>query len=209
MIKAVCFDLDGTLVASERLYLEGNVHAADELGVALTIKDFLPLSGISDQAFQIQLDQLIKPAQQPAFVQLTQAFADARIAQPPSLAQPGANHLLTSLQAHQLQLALVTTSAAEYTKRMLRNTHWQTVFDVVVSKGQGRTKPAPDLYLTALKQLQLPTSEVLAVEDSQVGVQAAQAAGLQCVQVHDLAAMSAQADQHVDNLLQLEKMILG
>lgn len=207
MIKAVCFDLDGTLVNSERLYLEGNVYAAQQLGYRLTFEDFLPLVGISDAQFQNQLDQLIKPNQQADFARRTQAFVDARVAQLQSLAQPGADHLLTALKAQHLKLALVTTSTAEYTHRMLVNAGWCNMFDVVITREQGPTKPAPDLYLRALEQLHAANGQSLAVEDSPVGIQAAKAAGLSCVQVQDLASLTEQADVHVSDLFELEKML--
>lgn len=207
MIEAVCFDLDGTLVNSEQLYLEGNVYAAQQLGYRLTFEDFLPLVGISDAQFQRQLDQLIAPSQQAEFVRLTQVLVDGRIAQPQSLAQPGADHLLTVLKARGLKLALVTTSTVAYTHRMLANTGCHNGFDVVVTREQGLTKPAPDLYLQALQQLHLANVQVLAVEDSPVGVCSAKAAGLKCVQVQDLAPLTQQADAQIRNLFELEKML--
>ncbi|WP_125707213.1 HAD family hydrolase [Lacticaseibacillus porcinae] len=206
MIKAVCFDLDGTLVNSERLYVQANVKAAQQLGYRLQTSDFLPLVGISDDAFQTALDCLIKPAQQTQFIQLTQKLVDQRIAQATSLAQPGANLCLQHLKARGVTLAIVTTSAADYTKRMLQNTGWSKMFAVVITGVAGAAKPAPDLYLEALKQLQLTPPQVLAVEDSPVGVQAAVAAGIQCVQVQDLAPQSDLADAQVENLIELKKM---
>ena len=207
MIKAVCFDLDGTLVDSEWLYLEGNVDAGRQLGYRLTFEAFLPLVGVSEAQFKRQLDQLIAPSQQAAFARLTQVYVDGRIAQPQSLAQPGADHLLTFLQAHHIKLALVTTSTAEYTQRMLTNTGWRNVFEVIVTREQGRTKPAPDLYLQALNQLKLANDQVLAVEDSPVGVHAAKVAKLKCIQVQDLAPLAAHADQQIDHLFALEKIL--
>lgn len=206
MIKAVCFDLDGTLVNSEQLYLKGNVQASQQLGYRWQISDFLPLVGISDHDFQQQLNQLIKPEQQAQFTQWTQTFVEQRLAQATSLAQPGADQLLQGLKAQGVALALVTTSTKDYTTRMLHNTGWTTTFDVVITRESGTAKPAPDLYLEALRQLQLPQVEVLAVEDSPVGVQAAVAAGLQCVQVQDLAPQSDRADAQVANLIELKKM---
>ena len=44
-----------------------------------------------------------------------------------------------------------------------------------------RGKPAPDVYLTAARRLEVAPDQCLAVEDSPVGVQSAKAAGMSCV----------------------------
>lgn len=45
----------------------------------------------------------------------------------------------------------------------------------------GRSKPHPEPYLTALERLQLSAKECIAIEDSQRGLAAANAAGLRCI----------------------------
>ncbi|GGM87013.1 HAD family hydrolase [Dactylosporangium sucinum] len=57
-------------------------------------------------------------------------------------------------------------------------------FDVIVSKSPVLAKkPAPDAYLAALEILDILPDNALAFEDSPIGVQAAQAAGIRCVAV--------------------------
>lgn len=209
MIQAVCFDLDGTLVDSERLYLAGNVYAAQALDLNLTTEAFMPLVGASAEAFQRRLDLLIPQALQAEFVTRTQAFVDTRIAESPSLARSSADWLLHTLKKQQIKLALVTVSGSDYTKRMLANTQWQAVFNVVVTGEAGASKPAPDLYLEALAQLRLQASVAIAVEDSDSGIRAAHAAGLKAVQLLDLAPQSQHADRIITNFFEIEKMVLG
>ena len=43
-----------------------------------------------------------------------------------------------------------------------------------------RIKPAPDLFLASCKALEISTSEALVLEDSENGLKAATAAGIQC-----------------------------
>ena len=55
---------------------------------------------------------------------------------------------------------------------------WE-LFETIVGGDQvARVKPAPDVYLQALKNLQLDASEAIAIEDSPPGLASAQAAGL-------------------------------
>jgi beta-phosphoglucomutase-like phosphatase (HAD superfamily) len=76
------------------------------------------------------------------------------------------------------------------------------LFAVVVTREDaGRTKPAPDLYLTALSRLDVPASDALAVEDSANGVAAARAAGIRCIAFPN--SVTARQDlSHADVLAQ-------
>lgn len=83
-------------------------------------------------------------------------------------------------------------SPSTYVKTIVMQQPWPQ-FDVTVTGEAGASKPAPDLYQCALSKLALPTAAVVAVEDTPAGVTAANAAGLRCLQVHDLAPASAKA----------------
>ncbi len=62
---------------------------------------------------------------------------------------------------------------------------WE-VFDAIIGSDQvARGKPQPDVYLRALTELGLSTVETIAIEDSQVGLAAARAAGLVTVVAHN------------------------
>ena len=58
------------------------------------------------------------------------------------------------------------------------------VFEIVVTQDQvKRSKPAPDLFLEAAKRMGVEPSKCLVFEDGQLGIQAAEAAGMQAVLV--------------------------
>jgi len=90
--------------------------------------------------------------------------------------------LLREARMAGLLLGVVTTTSPGNVTALLQQTlgaealDWFSVIaagDIVPAK-----KPAPDIYLWALAQLQLPASACLAIEDSAVGLQAATGAGL-------------------------------
>lgn len=99
--------------------------------------------------------------------------------------RPGVRRLIQEARQAGIRLAIATTSAPENVLALLEtglgsdSPSWFEVIaagDVVPAK-----KPAPDIYLYALEALGLPPATCVAIEDSQVGLQAATQAGLTTV----------------------------
>jgi len=68
----------------------------------------------------------------------------------------------------------------------------QTLFAAVVTiEDVGRPKPYPDLFLEAAQRLGAPPENCLVFEDSRIGTQAAQAAGMKSILVDDIEAVEA------------------
>jgi HAD superfamily hydrolase (TIGR01509 family) len=92
--------------------------------------------------------------------------------------QPGVVRLLREAHAAGLRLAIATTTTPENVTALLPP-GLMALFEIV---GAGDTaakkKPAPDIYLWVLEQLQLPASSCMAFEDSANGLKASLAAGL-------------------------------
>jgi beta-phosphoglucomutase-like phosphatase (HAD superfamily) len=64
-------------------------------------------------------------------------------------------------------------------KRFDLNQHFEKVISADETDSKG--KPAPDIYIHTMKQLNKDPSECLAIEDSKNGVISAQKAGMKCV----------------------------
>lgn len=99
--------------------------------------------------------------------------------------RPGVLRLLQEARAQGLRLAIATTTTPDNVEALLVNSigvdamHWFDVIaagDVVPAK-----KPAPDIYFHALEALRLDPQECMAFEDSENGVRAARAADLPVV----------------------------
>jgi HAD superfamily hydrolase (TIGR01509 family) len=116
----------------------------------------------------------------------------------------GARELLLSLRDRGTPLALVSNSPLVFVRRSLELVGLEGSFDVVVSAHEvARPKPAPDPYLEACRLLGVePGPDIVALEDSPTGVEAAVAAGLTVIgipsvegvvldQAHHLAASLA------------------
>lgn len=93
---------------------------------------------------------------------------------------PGVVPLLESLTAAGIPLAVVSSSSHDWVDGWLGKLRLAPYFRTVVCRGDApRIKPAPDLWLEAVRRLGLPAGECLAIEDSLNGVKSAKAAGLQ------------------------------
>lgn len=173
-LAAVLWDLDGTIVDTEPLWMAAEHELADQHGAVWTEEDGLALVGNT----LIESGRYIKrrlrsdlEAEQIVDL-LVQRLADSLRADVPW--RPGASELVRALAVKGVPQALVTmsyTSIAEPVAAALP-------FDAVVT-GDAVThgKPNPEAYLTAAALLGVEASACLAIEDSRTGAASADAAG--------------------------------
>jgi len=99
--------------------------------------------------------------------------------------RPGVARLMTEARAGGLKLGIVTSASRATLEPILRHSLGAALverFDVLVcGEDVERKKPAPDLYVLALARLELDARECVAIEDSELGVAAAVAAGIATV----------------------------
>jgi HAD superfamily hydrolase (TIGR01509 family) len=101
--------------------------------------------------------------------------------QPP---QPGVEAYLQAGQARGLKIGLASSSSCDWVTTHLNRLELTHYFDAIVASDDvRRTKPDPELYLTACEWLGVQPHEAVAFEDSFNGLRAAKRAGLYCVAV--------------------------
>lgn len=178
-LKAVLFDLDGTLINSAPLWYEVEDDYVTDNGGRWTPELAAVLHG---QPFDWCVAQMMKAAGikgkvKPVARELTNEMATLILTSgAPWL--PGVKKLLKELRKSPIKVALVSNSFQSYVQAVA-DAAPEGTFDVVVSGDQVKTgKPAPDSYLLAAKQLGVDPSKCLVVEDSEPGVIAGQSAGM-------------------------------
>lgn len=195
MLKALLFDVDGTLADTERDGHRPAFNAAfREYGldwdwdVALYGELLAVTGGKERMKYYIERfrPDYVKPADFDALVtelhkaktrHYTQMLASGGIP-----LRPGVKRLLQEARAAGLILGVATTTTPENVTALLQHSlaadgaDWFAVIaagDIVPAK-----KPAPDIYVWAMQQLGLSADECLAFEDSENGIRASQGAGL-------------------------------
>lgn len=203
--KAVIFDLDGTLVETERLVVAAALSALRSLGLPERPDIFERLVGTVDQEDRIFAETFGAAFDPLAFNAAWAVEVETEFAKGIDL-RPGAVDLLDRLDELRLPFALATNSRTESAHRTLKLAGIHHRFDPLYIHGRDRVarpKPAPDLYLHAAAALGIDPTHCIAFEDSTPGAQAALAAGMTVVHVPDQARLEPGLAVHVSaaNLL--------
>jgi HAD superfamily hydrolase (TIGR01509 family) len=186
-LAAVLFDLDGLLVDTEPQWLAAEVATVTELGGTWTKRNQLDLLGTNlDFAARYMIEATGSDRSVVEVIELLEDNMSRRLEASVTL-RPGAQQLLTEVQSSDLLVGLVTSSVRVHVDVMLQQLPVD-VFDVVVCADDvERLKPDPLPYTTALGKLAVAPETVVVLEDSPVGVTAAEAAGCRVVAVPSVA----------------------
>ena len=193
-LRALIFDVDGTLADTEEFHRRAfnATFAAAGLGWWWNREMYRRLLGIAGGRQRMrayaELED-IEVAHRGDFDTLVAALHaaktrryDASLREQPLPLRPGIARLFDEADAADVRLAIATTTTAANLDALLQPSFgraWRKRFAAVVSGTEiTRLKPAPDVYLEALRQLDLDASACLAFEDSANGIRSAKAAGL-------------------------------
>lgn len=190
LIKAVLFDMDGTLIEAKDWHFEAFNRALELFGMPisridhettfdglptsrklemLTIERGLPkeLHGFLNEMKQRHTVEMIHTQCRPAFSQ---------------------EQALSTLKARGYRLAVCSNSIKPTIDLMMEKAELMKYLEFTVSNQcVAKSKPAPDMYLLAMERMGLQPHECLIVEDNENGIKAARASGGHLLVVHDVA----------------------
>ena len=179
--KAVFFDFDGVILDTEWPIYQTWLKLFRSEGQDLPIETYVQCIGSDFDTWSPEkhLEDLtgksydwdnINPDRQ---IEIRAALQDP-------IALPGVRDLFEHLFAEDTPIAVVSSSSHGWVDTWLEKLHLMPMVTTTVCKGDApRIKPAPDLYLEAVRQIGLPASECLVIEDSLNGTKSAIEAGCQ------------------------------
>lgn len=178
-LKSVIFDMDGVLVFSEPLLTEASIRIFAERGYTVHHEEFKPFTGMGEARFMggvaerhgIPFDPVAdKELLYKVFLEMMPGRLEPL---------PGVPDFIRKCKKIGLKVALASSADDVKVYPILKHIGIDPAeFDAIVTGSMvTRKKPAPDVFLEAVRQLQLPAASCLVVEDAVAGIEAALAAG--------------------------------
>lgn len=207
-VRAVLWDMDGTLVDSEKLWDVSLSALYESFGGAMSSETRTALVGASAEETMVTVYSELGLELNPGAMAESIRWLHDHTAELFDEGLPwcaGAREMLEALAAERTPTALVTNTKRELADRAL-NTIGRHYFSFTVCGDEvPNGKPAPDPYLRAAELLGLDPADCLAVEDSVTGTAAAERAGCAVLVVpNDVPVPGGLRRRHVESLADLD-----
>ena len=210
-LEAVLFDMEGVIIDSEPLWSKAeqqllarrNLRYSPQLKAAMMGLDSSEAVGFLIKHYNLQesVGDVVEERNQ-LIAELFRQFLRP---------MPHALQLVRSVRAAEIKTALASSSPKELVDLALSRLNITGLFDLILGGDQVvRGKPAPDIYLTAARELGVSQENCLVIEDAPHGVAAAKAAGMCCLAISTSANESelAAADRVVRNFSEVDLALL-
>jgi beta-phosphoglucomutase len=186
-IKGCIFDLDGVLVDTAKYHYLAWKKLCTELGFELTKEDNEKLKGVGRlESLNILLSLANIDCSRKAKLELTNKkntwYVEYISQMDNSELLPGVEDFLYKVKKQDIKIAL--GSSSKNSMLVLKNTGILHYFDVIIDGNKIKnSKPNPEVFLLALKELNLKASECVVFEDALSGIEAAKNAHIKTIGV--------------------------
>ena len=181
MIKAIICDFDGTLADTFAANYHAYQKAFGEQGLTLTEETYRAAFGLRYDDFMRMMD--IQDSQ------IAQAIRERKRELYPQcfhLLRPNKRLLdfVRAMHNSGVKTAIASTARKENLQNVVAYLGIEKDFDLIQCGNDVRHgKPNPEIYLKALELLQVDTNEALCFEDTEIGIEAAKAAGVPVIKI--------------------------
>ena len=188
-IKAAIFDIDGTVLDTERIYMKSWKIAAEEKGFPMPYEALAGTRSVSGQ----EAEKIFKHYCGEAFdykktwvrrVELAEEMIASAGAE--NLVKPGVHETFAYLKEHGIKICAASMTTAARTYSHLESAGLINEFDCIFTGDDVKNgKPAPDIFIKAAEAVGVLPAECVVVEDSASGIRAGHASGAKVLMIPD------------------------
>jgi len=196
-LKAIIFDVDGTLSETEETHRKAFNQAFEEKGLKwnwdrAVYRELLRVTGGKERIrhfiehYDADGSEIVDSDEQIRALHLEKTVIYTRmVAAGEAVLRPGIRQAISTAQQNGYRLAISTTTSLPNIDALLQSAYGDegsSIFDVICAGDMVKEKkPAPDIYYLALKMLGLPPEDCIAIEDTRNGLLSAHRAGIATV----------------------------
>lgn len=186
MIKAILFDMDGVLIDAKEWHYEALNRALELFGMPISRFDHLTTFDGLPTRKKLELLSMERglPRELHSFINdLKQQYTMELVA---TQCRPRFQHeyALSRLKASGIKLAVCSNSVRNTVTTMMHFARLESYLNLMLSNEDvARSKPDPEMYVTAMVRLGVKPQESLIVEDNEHGIRAAVASGAHVMRV--------------------------
>lgn len=212
MLQGIVFDMDGVLFDTESLYNTSFRLVAKELQIDEIEKLIKECVGLNHNDMRLHAEANYPSVPFETFMEKGMIIFNGLLEEGIPLKE-GTKEILTYLSNTDLKIGIASSSSYKSVMEHLEQSGLTSCFRVVIGGDMvTHSKPKPDIYLKACKELEIEPEHSIAVEDSINGIKSAYSAGLKTVMIPDQLPPTDEVKpmiyQKFDSLLGLQQFLL-
>ncbi|MBC7746340.1 MAG: HAD family phosphatase [Flavobacterium sp.] len=213
-LKAILFDLDGTLIDSEYFHYECWNEILEEYNVALTFADWL--KNYAGMPLPVNAKSLMEKHQIKTnlndFIAMRENLFLERLKTKDISLMPYALEFIQFFHNKGLILSIVTASSRQEVELIFDRNGLRKYFSLIITRTDvDKSKPDPESYNICCKELNISKEQCIVFEDTENGIKSAVAAGITCYAIQSNVTEHARlslADKLFLNLNEAKKYML-
>lgn len=189
-LKVILFDLDGVILDTESMYMNLMLEFNDSYKIHISKDYYISnfLGKTKNQINDILVGNILEKELVEEYWDGLLKYREDYINENKINIKNGFFDLVDYLKKNNIAIGIVTSNSLQLVKKLLIKAQIDiNIFDIIITRDDANaTKPYPDLYLIALKKLNINSNQVIAIEDSNVGIISAASAGIRVINVADI-----------------------